>query len=156
MAVSRTAALPHILLAPRGCGWGSKWPQVLWPRGRAAVGTRYFGAHAPGPPAAGSGARRFPPGCPTTWPRATSAKAPVQTASRQASWGLRAAARWQPVLQELRCLQSCAPLPTGPSGGGVSAPTCPLSASRVRCHVPLGVGQPVPMPRVMADNAKYA
>lgn len=144
MAVSRTPALPHILLAPRGCGWGSKWPQVLWPRGRAAVGTRYFGAHAPGPPAAGSGARRFPPSCPTTWPKATSAKAPVQTASRQASWGLRAAARWQPVLQELRCLQSCAPLPTGPSGGEGVSPHLPAFGFQSEMSRPIGCGAACP------------
>lgn len=78
----RAPALPRFLPAPLasfGRGSGSKWPQVR----RKALGQSH-GWHAmplaptrppPGPPAGGSGARLrlLLPGCPTTWPRATSA-----------------------------------------------------------------------------------
>lgn len=78
----RAPALPRFLptpLASFGRGSGSKWPQVR----RKALGQSH-GWHAmplaptrppPGPPAGGSGARLrlLLPGCPTTWPRATSA-----------------------------------------------------------------------------------
>lgn len=101
----------------------------------------------------------FPPGCPTTWPRATSAQAPVQTALGQASWGLRAVLGLRGGNLCSRSSGACnhaLPFPLDPAVGRRLAPTCLLLASRVRCHVPMGAGQSVPMSRVMADNAKYA